>query len=315
MSNVQAGVVPEAQEDMPFQREAPMFQEAAWDNGDWSIQRWLERTAWRTLKGTEYGRPPQERGVLPELFTDPLLQQVYLIDLAIFVGGERTSVEAVSGLLRCAPDESSSVYLGTQVMDECRHFEVFCRRMADMGVTPARRETLVKRYTTPAVRKFYDLILEQGDKRDFIAGSLAQNIVMEGMAYPLYRYEIKYWSRIDPSLSQIIKGAFADEAHHVGFGEAMMRAHMKGLDPGRRSRLQDMLRQFSTLMTEAFEQVINHYVGLYQECANQYMPVMGDVEIFPGRPMHTITEEDQVRLLLSEIKREHDERAARIGVQ
>ncbi|MES2938885.1 MAG: long-chain fatty aldehyde decarbonylase [Pseudomonadota bacterium] len=300
--------------DALFSRDTPAFAPSEWDNGSWSIQQWLERTAWRTLKNTRYGRPPVETGVIPELFSDPLLRQVYLIDVAVFIGGEKTSYEAVAGLLRCAPDEASQIYLGTQVMDECRHYEVFCRRMADLGVAPAKRETLVKRYTTPAVRNFYDLILEQVDKRDFIAGSLAQNIVMEGMAYPLYRYEIKYWSRIDPSLSQIIRGAFADEAHHVGFGEAMIRGHLKGLDADRRGQLRALLAQFSGLMTEAFEQVINHYIGLYQECANQYMAVMGDIEIFPGRKMASVTEEDQVRLLLQEIRQEHAARAARIGI-
>jgi hypothetical protein len=286
-----------------------------WNSGgDWSVQQWLERTAWRTLKGTAYGHAPVETGVVPELFTDPLLRQVYLIDLAVFLGGEQTSVQAVAGLMRCAPDESSQIYLGTQVIDECRHYEVFCRRMADLGVTPEKRETLVKRYTTPAVRNFYDLILEQVDKGDFIAGSLAQNIVMEGMAYPLYRYEIKYWSRIDPSLSQIIRGAFADEAHHVSFGEAMISGYLNRLDPPQRSKLRALLGQFSGLMTEAFEQVIKHYIGLYQECANQYMGLMGDVEIFPGHTMAQVSEEDQVRLLLEEIRQEHAARSARIGL-
>jgi hypothetical protein len=295
-------------------RDTPTFTAQTWDNGRWTIQHWLERTAWRTLKDTEYGRPRTEQGVLPELFADGLLRQVCLIDIATFIGAERTSFEAVAGLLRCAPDENSKVFLGTQVIDECRHYEVFCRRMADFGVTPEKREGLVKRYMTPAVRAFYDLILEQVDRQDFIAGSLAQNIVMEGMAYPLYRYQIKYWSTIDPSLSQIIRGAFADEAHHVSYGEAVIRHHIAGLDASRKARLQALLGDFSRLMTEAFEQAINHYIGLYQECANQHMDLMGDIEIFPGTRMASVTEEDQVRLLLAEIRREHAERSARIGL-
>ncbi len=292
----------------------PTFSLAAWDNGTWSIQKWLERTAWKTLRDTHYGRPREEIGVLPELHTDPLLKQVYLIDVAIFIGGERTSVEAVAGLLRSAPDDASRTYLGTQVMDESRHYEVFCRRMAEFGVDPARRDALVKRYTTPAVRSFYDLILEQVDKGDFVAGTLAQNVVMEGMAYPLYRYEIKYWSKIDPSLTTIIRGAFADEAHHVGFGESFMRHHVAALDPSRRSRLDKLLQQFSGLMTEAFNQIIHHYIGLYQECANQYMHLLGDIEIFPGHRMAQVSEEDQVRMLMAEIDREYRERAAKIGI-
>jgi hypothetical protein len=295
-------------------RETPTFSIQAWDNGRWDVQQWLERTAWRTLKDTEYGRPRIEQGVLPEVYDDGLLRQVCLIDIGTFIGAERTSFDAVAGLLRCAPDENSQIYLGTQVMDECRHFEVFCRRMADFGITPEQRDKLVKRYTTPAIRKFYDLVLEQVDKRDFIAGSMAQNIVMEGMAYPLYRYEIKYWSKIDPSLSQIIRGAFADEVHHVSYGEAIIKYHLRGLDPSKKSKLQTLMREFSILMTEAFEQVIKHYIGLYQECANQHMSLMSDIEIFPGRLMSSVSEEDQARLLLAEIRHEHTERAARIGL-
>jgi hypothetical protein len=295
-------------------QHTPMFTPQDWDNGHWSIQHWLERTSWRTLKGTEYGHAPTEKSVLPELFDDGLMRQVCLIDIATFIGAERTSFEASAGLLRCAPDENSKIFLGTQVLDECRHYEIFCKRMADFGVAPEKRDALVKRYTTPAIRKFYDLLLEQVEKKDFIAGSLAQNIIMEGMAYPLYRYQIKYWSKVDPSLSQMIQGAFADEAHHVTYGEAIIGHHSKGLDLGRKSRLQGLMESFSRLMIEAFEQAINHYIGLYQECANQHIDLMGDIEIFPGTRMANITEADQVRKLLSEIQHEHKQRSARIGL-
>jgi len=299
----------------PFtNHDVSMFTPQEWDNGRWNVQQWLERTAWRTLRNTEYGHPPTQGPVLPELFSDGLLRQVCLIDIATFIGAERTSFDAVAGLLRCAPDENSKIFLGTQVLDECRHYEIFCRRMADFGVTPGKRDMLVKRYMTPAIRKFYDLLLEQVDKGDFIAGSLAQNIVMEGMAYPLYRYQIKYWSKIDPSLSQMIRGAFADEVHHVSYGEAIIGHHVKGLDPGRKSRLRALIGEFSQLMTEAFNQAINHYIGLYQECANQHMELMGDIEIFPGTRMATISEADQARMLLDEIQREHSQRSARIGL-
>lgn len=291
-----------------------MYSPQDWDNGRWNIQQWLERTAWRTLKETEYGHAPTRGPILPELLSDGLMRQVCLIDIATFIGAERTSFEAVAGLLRCAPDENSKVYLGTQILDECRHYEIFCKRMADFGITPEKRDALVRRYTTPAIRKFYDLLLEQVDKGDFIAGSLAQNIIMEGMAYPLYRYQIKYWSRTDPSLSQMIRGAFADEAHHVTYGEAIIGHHIKGLDPGRKSRLQTLMGDFATLMTEAFDQAINHYIGLYQECANQHMDIMGDIEIFPGTKMATISEADQVRMLLNEIQQEHKQRTVRIGL-
>jgi hypothetical protein len=59
---------------------------------------------------------------------------------------------------------------------------------------------------------------------------------------------------------------------------------------------------------------LNHYVGLYQECANQYTELVGDIEIFPGHKLATLSEEDQVRLLLKEIEEVHQARLSRIGL-
>ena len=44
------------------------------------------------------------------------------------------------------------------------------------------------------------------------------NLVLEGMAYPLYGYEERYWKPVDPYLARLIASAFADETRHVAFG-------------------------------------------------------------------------------------------------
>jgi hypothetical protein len=293
--------------------EVPTYHATEFDNGRWGVQSWLERTGWRTLKDTVYGRAPDSQAH-SAVFEDPLLQKVYLLDVALFIGAERTSYLAVAGMVGLANDELSQIQLGTQVMDECRHFEVFCRRMADLVVTPEKREQLVKRYTTPSLRKFYDLILEQVDRRDLYAASIAQNLILEGMAYPLYRYEIKYWSRFDPGLSKTIQGAFADEAHHVGFGEAMNAEHARRGGVDERNRLRRLAADFGKLMVAVFDEVIRHYIGLYQECANQYVDLVGDIEIFPGKKLAEVSEEDQARTVLREIQDEHRARLERIDL-
>lgn len=293
----------------------PAFPDVAADEKRWSIQSWFERTAWKTLHGTRYGRPADEACPSEHLWEDPLLRQIYLLDIASFITAERVSMEAVAGMIGFAPDEATQIHLSTQVLDEARHYEVFCRRLADFGITAEQRKRLEKQVTTKAMRSFYDLILEQVDKRDFIAASLAQNITLEGMAYPIYRYEIRYWSRFDPSLSQIIRGAFADEAHHVGFGEAAVRSQLAGLDADRRDRMVRLLRDMQGLMRDVFEQVIKHYIGLYQEAANNHMDLIGDLEIFPGERMATMSEEAQARRLLDEISAEQAARLRRLGVQ
>jgi Long-chain fatty aldehyde decarbonylase len=285
-----------------------------WDQNRWSIQSWFERTAWKGLKDTYYGVEKSCPEPNQRLWADPLMFQIYLLDIASFITAERTSMLAVSGMVRCAPDESSQVHLSTQVFDEARHYEVFCRRMADFGITPDQRADLEKQVLTPAMRKFYDLIHEQVDKGDFVGSSLAQNITMEGMAYPIYRYEIKYWSKIDPGLSQIIRGAFADEAHHVGFGEAIMKSQLKKMGTENRNRAKRLLSEFQMLMGEVFEGVIHQYIGLYQQAANNHMDLMGDIEIFPGHRMKDVTEEQQVRILLSEIHDEQGKLLGRIGL-
>jgi hypothetical protein len=69
------------------------------------------------------------------------------------------------------------------------------------------------------------------------------------------------------------------------------------------------------LMTGVFEAVIDHYIGLYQAAANAHLALMGDIMIFPGRRMADLTEEDQVRLLLQEVRDEHAQRLATLGIQ
>ena len=184
--------------------ETPAYPTQDWNQDRWSVQKWFERTAWKGLRDTQFGRDPNGPEPHPCLWEDPLIRQIYLLDIASFITAERTSVLAVSGMIKCAPDESSQVHLSTQVLDEARHYEVFCRRMADFGIIPEQRVELEKQVTTPAMQKFYDLIHEQVDKGDFIASTLAQNITMEGMAYPVYRYEIKYWSRVDSVMKLIM---------------------------------------------------------------------------------------------------------------
>jgi ribonucleotide reductase beta subunit family protein with ferritin-like domain len=284
------------------------------DDTTWSTQRWLERTAWRGLRDTSYGRPLTGEAEHPALRSDPLLRKVYLLDLALFIGAERASYHAVSGMVGFAPDERAQMQLGTQVFDECRHFEVFCHRMANLGVTPEQRNRMIEQFTTRSLRAFYDLIQEQVDRRDFLASCIAQNLVLEGMAYPMYRYEIKYWSRFDPGLKRTIQGAFADESHHVTFGEAICREALRRATVEQKSRIVRLLADCHRLMSQAFEEVITHYVGLYQECANQYMDEMGDIEIFPGIRLATVSEDDQARLLLQEIQGEHQDRLRRIGL-
>ena len=297
-----------------LERQRPHFTNGSWDNGTFGVQTWLERTPWRTLRGSEYGCSNDVAPPNPLLWEDPLLNQIYKLDIATFLTAEKLSVDGISQLVSQAPDEASRIFMATQALDEARHFEVFSRRLADFGVGPDERNGLMKRVTTKEMAQFYDLISEQVDRKDYVAAMLAHNIILEGMAYPVYRYEIKYWSRLDPGLSQIIQGAFADEVHHVSYGEAFIRSLIQG-DIALKNRVDRMLTDFEGLMTGVFEAVIHHYIGLYQAAANAHMALMGDIAIFPGRRIADMDEEEQVRTLLAEVRAEHSKRLATLGIQ
>jgi hypothetical protein len=293
---------------------AAFLRNSGWKAKRCDMQSWIERTGNGTLKDTWYGRKQGDPGPHERLLSDPLVRQIYLIDIAFFIAAEKVSYLASAGLLPLAPDEASQIYIASQVMDEARHYEVFCKKFADFGYTPDKRDAIVSNYVTPAMKDFHNLILEQVDKKDFVGATIAQNIIMEGMAYPIYRYEYKYWSRFDPSLATIIRGAFADESHHVNYGECMIGHIYAGMDTDAKGRLRDLIERFEGLMTDIFEGVIKHYVGMYQECTTEHIELVGDIEIFKGRLLRDVSEEMQVKILLQEIKNEHAQRLARMAI-
>ncbi|TKC87787.1 ferritin-like domain-containing protein [Trinickia terrae] len=284
-----------------------------WNPDRFDIQSWLERTPWRNLKGTKYGIDPDQARTHSAVRDDRLVNQIYKLDIATFLTAERVSYLGISKLVGHSPDEASAVFLATQTVDEARHYEIFSQRLAEFGVSPQQRDQMMQDVTTKEMRKFYDLIAEQVDKGDFASAMMAHNIVLEGMAYPIYRYESAYWSAFDPSLTQLIRGAFADEVHHVKFGEAIIKRYTK-LGDESRNRMLRLAGEFHQLMTDVFEATIQHYIHLYQLVANEYMDLIGGIEIFRGKTMRDVSEVDQVRILLSEIQIEHQTRMQRIGL-
>lgn len=288
---------------------------ATWRAGDWrtrgfSIQSWLERAHWRTLKGKVNDSDGEQP--YPVFWEDPLMQEIYKLDIATFLTAEQISVEGISRLVSMAPDEASRLYLATQTLDEARHYEVFCRRLADIGVSPTERQAIVARVTSRELRTLHDRIREQVDRNDVVCALAAHNIVLEGMAYPIYRYEIRYWSLFELGLSRIIQGASADEVH-VGFGKTFVADAVRA-SPATRGRVARLCRDSARLMTAVFEGVIRKYIGLYQSVADRQRELMGGIAIFPGHRMADLSEEQQVRMLLAEIQRELVKRLAAIDI-
>jgi ribonucleotide reductase beta subunit family protein with ferritin-like domain len=102
------------------------------------------------------------------------------------VVGERAALAASSGLINAAPDEASKRFLATQTIDEARHVEIFTQRLYDLGVKKAELEDVIRTRANPHLVKFAELLLEKVDKKDFFAGVVGQNVILEGLAFHVF---------------------------------------------------------------------------------------------------------------------------------
>ena len=151
----------------------------------YSIQSWLESCPQGYLEGTQYGHQPDEHE-LALLLENQILHEDAIRTTVQLVVGERCALAASSGLINTAPDEASKRFLATQTLDEARHVEIFTHRLYDLGVRKGELEDVIGRYANPNLVKFAEILLEKVDKKDFIAGVVGQNIVLEGMAFSVF---------------------------------------------------------------------------------------------------------------------------------
>jgi len=216
----------------------------------YSIQQWLESAPQGYLEGTEYGHAPGARE--PEfILEDSLLREQALRTTVQLLVGERCALAASSGLINSAPDEASKRFLATQTLDEARHVEVFTRRLMDLGVKSRELEDVVRRYANPNLVRFAELLLEKVDARDFVAGVVGQNVILEGMAFSVFEMMATANREANPKFASTLAGTIADERRHVGFGEncigGLVRQHAE-----KKAEIEKMQEEMSYYMLATF---------------------------------------------------------------
>jgi len=216
----------------------------------YSVQQWLESAPQGYLMNTEYGHAPGEKE--PELVLgDPLLHEQAIRTTVQLVVGERCALSASSGLVNAAPDEGSKRFLATQTLDEARHTEVFTQRLFDLGVKKADLEATIRRYANPNLVKFAEVLLEKVDRKDFVAGVVGQNIVLEGMAFSVFEMMRALNQPINPKFAHTLSGTIADERRHVGFGETRIGSLIQQ-HPEKKAEIERMQKEMSYYMLATF---------------------------------------------------------------
>ena len=216
----------------------------------YSIQYWLESCPQAYLMDTEYGHPIGEKE--PEgVLEDPLFREQAIRTTTQLIVGERCALAASSGLVGCAPDPASQCFLATQTLDEARHVEVFTQRLLDLGVKKKEIEATIKEYANPNLVKFAEVLLEKVDKKDFVAGVVGQNVVLEGMAFSVFEMMQTVNREPNPKFAHTLNGTIADERRHVGFGEnrigSLIRQH-----PEKKPEIERMQKEMSYYMLATF---------------------------------------------------------------
>jgi len=216
----------------------------------YDIQYWLESAPQGYLKNTEYGHAPGEREPAV-LLEDPVLREQAIGVTVQLVVGERCALAASSGLINAAPDEGSKRFLATQTLDEARHVEVFTHRLLDLGVKQNELEDVIRERANPNLVKFAELLLEKVDRKDFVAGVVGQNVILEGMAFNVFEMMHAANREANAKFAHTLSGTIADERRHVGFGENRIGSLIKE-HPERKADVEKLQREMSYWMLATF---------------------------------------------------------------
>ena len=278
---------------------------------DLSIERWTRDVAVR-----QWSRDDAALAGLGSPLPEPIarersLSEVHRLDLSLFVVFEEAALRVSGALVRRAPTPEALAFAAQQTLDEARHHEIFARRLATStaawGTRAACDDILI-----PPLRRFLDLCYEVADRGDFVEGLVLTNLVLEGMAYPLYAYEQRYWDPVDPYLARLIASAFADETRHVAFGAALVK---EGLGDGAvRARVQRLTDDARQVMSEVFAYYVRKFVGLFDAVARRHRYLFAGAVFQPGRLLADTPYEEQIAAIRQSIDVEHTRLLARAGL-
>jgi hypothetical protein len=275
----------------------------------YSIQSWLESCPQGYLENTEYGHAPGEAE--PELLiSNEVLHEETIRTTVQLVVGERCALAASSGLINAAPDEASKRFLATQTLDEARHVEIFTRRLFDLGVRKNDLESVIQRYANRNLAKFAEILLEKVDKKDFIAGVVGQNIVLEGMAFSVFEMMHALNQSVNPKFAHTLSGTIADERRHVGFGENRIGSLIKE-HPERRPEIERMQKEMSYYMLATFADAFRNNAAA-AEIEHLGQP-RAHAE-WQGVDLAEMTPEAMEHVLANTVLKEFKTRLSRIGI-
>ncbi len=281
---------------------------------DYSISRWTS-----VVPARQWAREDEALDAmgaeLPELILSSRpLAEVHRLDLALFVIFEEAALRVSGALTRRAPTTDALAFAAQQTLDEARHHEMFRRRLdvARASAGMDRAEAL-DAMLIPPLRTFLGRCYEVADTGSFLEAMTLMNLLLEGMAYPLYAYEERYWQPVDPFLARLVRSAFNDETRHTALGAAMVGSLVAD-DPVMRARVRRLCAEARGLLAEVFRYYVRKFVGLFDAVARRHPEIFVGAELAPGHRIAHTPYEEQIAMIHASIDREHGRLIARAGL-
>ena len=249
------------------------------------------------------------------MLTNQILREESIRATVQLVVGERCALAASSGLINAAPDEASKCFLATQTLDEARHVEIFSQRLYDLDVKKEEFDSVIDRYANPNLVKFAEVLLEKVDKKDFVAGVVGQNIVLEGMAISVFELLHAMAKDVNPKFADTLSGTIADERRHVGFGEnrigSLIREH-----PERKGEIERMQKEMSYYMLATFaDRFRDGAVAEQRQRVRDSVGADGPAALWKGIDLASASPEDLEKTLTKVVLNEFKVRLERLGLE
>jgi hypothetical protein len=276
----------------------------------YSIQSWLESAPQGYLENTEFGHAPGEQEPAFLIENDVLREETIKATVQLVVG-ERCALSASSGLINAAPDEASRRFLATQTLDEARHVEVFTQRLFDLGVRKQELEDVIRRYANPNLVRFAEILLEKVDRKEFVAGVVGQNVVLEGMAFSVFEMMYAMNEPINQKFARTLSGTIADERRHVGFGENRIGSLIKQ-HPEKKPEIERMQKEMSYFMLATFADAFR---GNRTTEELERLGMERPHSQYQGADLGVLTPQEMEHVLADTVLAEFKTRLGRIGIE
>lgn len=283
---------------------------------NYSVQKWLESCPQGYLEDTVYGHGADEREP-DDLLKNELLREQQIRTTVQLIAGERCALAASSGLVNAAPDQQSKLFLATQTLDEARHVEIFTQRLYDLGVKPVDLESTIDTYVNKHLKAFAGVLLEKVDKKDFVAGVVGQNIVLEGMAFSVFEMLHATTAEANPKFAHTLSGTIADERRHVGFGENRIGELIRRY-PEKKAEVQRMQQEMTGHMLATFHEQFAAGARATEEAQKITMRAPGAKKtkaVYHGLDLADASTEEMEGALSDTVLKEFKTRLGRIGLE